>query len=424
MSSLLDTLRSSLSRDLLDKAAGYLGESPDSVTKGFDAAVPTVLSGILNASTNTSTWNKVWDLINHRDNDENILSNLGGLFGGTSSATSGLGSSLISLLFGQNGSSISNLLGNFAGFRNSGSGSKLLSMVIPLVLGMLKRKVSTEGLSSGGLLSWLGSQQAEIQRALPASISQVVSLGTGMQGASRAMTDTSSRTKGGPNWMLWLGLLLLVLALWYFLGRGCKKGVDDVAKDVGAVIDSTAIKAKIAADKAAREAQEALTGLDSTVRAKWALLGNMMKLELPNGYAITVPEKGVERRLVTFIQDKSKPVDKTTWFDFDRILFETGSANIKSASLEQIGNIATIMKAFPNAKLKVGGYTDNTGSAETNKKLSQARAEAVVAELVKAGIDAKRMDAEGYGQEHPVADNNTEEGRELNRRVSVRVTAK
>jgi K(+)-stimulated pyrophosphate-energized sodium pump len=73
----------------------------------------------------------------------------------------------------------------------------------------------------------------------------------------------------------------------------------------------------------------------------------------------------------------------------------------------------------------VGGYTANQGKPDANKKLSDARAKAVVAQLKTMGIEAKRLDPEGYGQEHPVcAANDTDECRAKNRRISVRVKAK
>ncbi len=86
--------------------------------------------------------------------------------------------------------------------------------------------------------------------------------------------------------------------------------------------------------------------------------------------------------------------------------------------------MAAILKAYPKVKIKLGGYTDNTGDAAANLQLSDQRAKNVMAELEKLGVDPSRLEAEGYGDEHPVADNNTEEGRQLNRRISLRVTAK
>lgn len=153
-------------------------------------------------------------------------------------------------------------------------------------------------------------------------------------------------------------------------------------------------------------------------------LGKFLAVKLPNGVELKVPEFGVEKKLIAFIEDKSKPVDKTTWFSFDRLDFETGSATLKPSSAEQLKNIAEIMKAYPKVKMKIGGYTDNVGNADANLKLSQKRAENTMQEIVKLGVDAKRLEAEGYGVKHPVADNSTEEGRAKNRRIDLRVTSK
>ena len=139
---------------------------------------------------------------------------------------------------------------------------------------------------------------------------------------------------------------------------------------------------------------------------------------------LNIPQLGIENRLIEFIEDSSRPVDTTTWFDFDRLLFDTGKATLQPSSQEQLGNIAAILKAYPKVKVKIGGYTDNVGSKESNLKLSQDRATNVMKELIRLGIDPSRMEAEGYGEEHPVADNATEEGRAQNRRISLRVTAK
>jgi len=139
---------------------------------------------------------------------------------------------------------------------------------------------------------------------------------------------------------------------------------------------------------------------------------------------LNVPENGVEAHLLAFIQDANRTPDKTTWFDFDRLLFATGSATLEPQSQEQLKNIAAILKAYPNVQIKIGGYTDNTGSADQNLKLSQDRANSVMAELVTLGIAQDRLTAQGYGEDHPVGDNSTEAGRALNRRISMLVTQK
>mgnify|MGYP003549474395 CR=1 FL=1 len=90
---------------------------------------------------------------------------------------------------------------------------------------------------------------------------------------------------------------------------------------------------------------------------------------------------------------------KKIWFDFDNLNFETGSANLTAGSQAQVSNMVAILKAFPAAKLKIGGYTDKVGNEASNRKLSASRANAVKAALDKGGVGAQVIGAEGYGSE-------------------------
>lgn len=101
------------------------------------------------------------------------------------------------------------------------------------------------------------------------------------------------------------------------------------------------------------------------------------------------------------------------------INFETGKATIQPDSLPTIDQVAQMAKSSPKLKLEVGGHTDNVGSPSANKKLSEARAQAVMKALVERGVAASRLTATGYGQEMPIADNRLEEGRAKNRRVEL-----
>jgi outer membrane protein OmpA-like peptidoglycan-associated protein len=149
-----------------------------------------------------------------------------------------------------------------------------------------------------------------------------------------------------------------------------------------------------------------------------------VKRTLPGGIELNVPPEGIEHRLVRFIDDRNAKVNDTTWFEFDRLTFETGSATLRPESRDQLQNVASILKAYPNVHVKIGGYTDNTGDAAANVRLSQDRADAVRRELEVLGIPPTRLAAEGYGSQHPVADNSTETGRAKNRRIALRVTQK
>jgi outer membrane protein OmpA-like peptidoglycan-associated protein len=100
-----------------------------------------------------------------------------------------------------------------------------------------------------------------------------------------------------------------------------------------------------------------------------------------------------------------------------QINFDTAKSTIRNDSLPIIRQIVATMKANTALQLSVEGHTDNVGTAQANQALSLARAQAVVAAVANAGVAASRMSPVGYGQEQPVADNNTEQGRAQNRRV-------
>jgi len=140
-------------------------------------------------------------------------------------------------------------------------------------------------------------------------------------------------------------------------------------------------------------------------------LGAFVRRKLPGGLEVNVPERGTEDNLISFVRDPARPIDETTWIDFDRLNFETGSAELQLSSREQLLNIAAILKGYPSVELEIGGYNDNTGDAAANLRLSQARADNVREELIAAGIEPDRLEAEG-------------DGPALHRRISLRVTEK
>lgn len=99
------------------------------------------------------------------------------------------------------------------------------------------------------------------------------------------------------------------------------------------------------------------------------------------------------------------------------ILFDVDRANLRPGSGEVLDTIATILNADPALRLEVQGHTDDTGTADRNRVLSQQRAEQVVNALMQYGFDRSRLVPRGFGADQPVGDNRTEEGRQQNRRV-------
>ena len=108
--------------------------------------------------------------------------------------------------------------------------------------------------------------------------------------------------------------------------------------------------------------------------------------------------------------------------DLDRVEFESRSSRLTPKSRAQIGDLASILRKYPNATVVVAGYTDNVGREAANLALSQARAESVAKALTNADVAAGRIRAEGFGSQKHVADNSTAAGRLQNRRVTIEVT--
>lgn len=99
--------------------------------------------------------------------------------------------------------------------------------------------------------------------------------------------------------------------------------------------------------------------------------------------------------------------------------FDTDKADILPSSQPQIEQVLALLREHSTLQLSVEGHTDSTGNADHNQRLSEARAAAVVAALMGKGIDANRLSSAGFGQDKPVADNATEEGKAKNRRVEL-----
>jgi outer membrane protein OmpA-like peptidoglycan-associated protein len=250
----------------------------------------------------------------------------------------------------------------------------MLGLAAPLALGYLGRTVRSEGLDATSLSTTLLVQKNRILGLIPRSILTIAGIGPQMD--TTTMRTTQSTTRSSSGWMWLLAVLLGVFAIWALYSSYGRRGADFISRT------------------------------------------------LPGGVQLQFLRTGVEGKLLYFIEDPTMTVDKDAWFDFDRLTFETDSATIKPESEAQLNNIASIMKAYPNVHIKVGGYTDTSGDSQANLALSQARADSVVRELTRLGVPPDRLSAEGYGMEHPIADNSTVAGRAQNRRVSIRVVEK
>jgi len=405
---LLDMVKGQIGPMVMDKASEYLGESSSNTQSALGAILPSVIGGVISNASTTSGAKSLLDLLSKDDNDGGILDNLSGLMGDNNGfqKVMGMGGPLVSMLFGNKLDGILDLITGHSGVKRS-SASSLISLTAPVVIGLLSKKVKTEGLGISGLANYLMGQSSSIKSALPAGFTDKLGFGNlgDFLGDAKVDMPTGS-TSGFGKFLPWLlGILALVAAL-YFLRTCNKEKLEEIAM---AGVDSTAAVVDSAAT--------------SVTDAEAAALAFINK-SLPDGVELNYPDGGTESKLIAFIEDQNQAIDKELWFEFDRLYFKTASSELEDRSMEQLNNITAIMKAFPKVKLKIGGYTDNTGDPKANLKLSGDRAKTALDQLVKNGVAGNRLKSEGYGDQHPIGDNTTEEGRQMNRRVAVRVTEK
>ena len=105
------------------------------------------------------------------------------------------------------------------------------------------------------------------------------------------------------------------------------------------------------------------------------------------------------------------------------VLFDYNSAALRSASRSSLREMANVFDQYPNTTIAVEGFTDSTGSASYNERLSERRASSVANYLESLGVRSSRLDTIGYGETHPRASNSTASGRQLNRRVEIHIRA-
>lgn len=139
----------------------------------------------------------------------------------------------------------------------------------------------------------------------------------------------------------------------------------------------------------------------------------------------TIPAKpGFSAKQVAVLtQEEFKPVGENYELGLsDRVLFEVDKSDVSSEAAERIGKLAMVLKSVDIDGAGIEGHTDSTGAPDYNQQLSERRAAAVKAEFVKAGMPAANVRAVGKGETQPVASNDTDEGRQQNRRVVIVVT--
>jgi outer membrane protein OmpA-like peptidoglycan-associated protein len=406
---LIETAKNYFSSEFINQTSSSFGETNVGITKALSAIVPACFAGILNKATSSSDdANSIFKIAKEASENLEPSNTLDGL-----QSQESKGGEMFSQLFGSKQSEIISSISQFAGIKDVSAGS-LLKMGLPVIMGLLGQYAKQHSLSPSGLSGFILSQKDHIQTDMPhelSSLGSLLGIGTSINDASSMSSSLESKAAdtslhnmnkpsgGSSKWLMPLIIIVAIIGALFFFLRTCNNPKETISlRDSSAEIEPITTVA----------------------------MGVYMKVKLPNGKELDAFQGGIEDQLVNFLNSDWKAMSTSTlkakWFNFDGLTFETDKATLIADSEMQLDNLAEILKAFPDAKIKIGGYTDALGDAMTNKKLSQDRADAAKEGLIKRGVGAQVISAEGYGSQFAIATANAPDiERALDRRVSVSV---
>jgi OmpA-OmpF porin, OOP family len=405
---LLDTIKSQIGSELIEKAANFVGEEGSVTKKTLELIMPALLGGITQQAKEPNAVAALLSNFKEGGHDGSIFDTVGNLLGG-GSATQGFldsGEAIVNGLFGNKTSGIVDWIAAFTGIK-TGSASGLMSMVAPLVMGAIGKQVVGGNLGLSGLTSLLESQSGIVQKALPAGLSSVLGLANLAKGGPSVFSTQKAipPPESGFQAMNEKSFMDKILPWAIMLAAGF----------IGLMFLRTC--------KSVTPEPPAITTVPETIPAATPMnLADTVTI-------IKLPEGDIKVETGSFLDLLNKEatdnsLDSTKALTFDNVNFATGSAVLTEGSKTQLSDLVKIMKAYPKVAIKIEGHTDSIGNAQSNKKLSLNRATSVMQFLQTNGVDAARLSVSGLGSDKPRADNATIEGRAKNRRIEAYVVKK
>lgn len=202
-----------------------------------------------------------------------------------------------------------------------------------------------------------------------------------------------------------------------------RKLTEDAIKDIACEREVAMLELRTREAKARqRQAEEALTLAENRARAAEEAR-DKAEAALQAIEKVRQKQLAAHAKLQSLAQKmsdlKTKKTERGLVLTLDGALFATGQAEIKPLAWPSLQNLVNFLKENPERQADIEGHTDNVGKEETNRILSQRRAEAVRDFIINHGITVERITARGLGEKYPVVSNNTEAGRKQNRRVEI-----
>ncbi|TGE25982.1 OmpA family protein [Hymenobacter aquaticus] len=447
---LLEEVETYFTGNTVSQTSVVVGESEEGVRKALGKITPLVLSSFIGRAERPGGPETLWTLT-HEAAESGVLPNL--LTADTLQRRSDLMRALLGEAYGATVARISN-----ATAVKPSSVETLLAIVAQAVLHRLASYAALHDLDPDGLFNFLKSQRAQVLEAMmpgssAASLLTEPAVPVGAPVPALASAEPAApgpgawaavggghtysapvaaapapepivTSTGTSRWPWVLALVVLGALAEYFFMRGQFQTKTNETADSTRALAAPSTNNLPEADASENGAGHYDAALDTYIYDP----GRAITLTMLDGSTQTVGVNSTENRLYTFLADPAlqvDPVNRTKgWINFDRVYFDTKKATLTDESKQQLRNVASILKSFPLAHVKIGGYTDTTGNWMANLKLSEERANAAMSELVGMGIAVSRLEAKGYGGKHGIANNDTPVGRALNRRISIRVTKK
>lgn len=374
MNNYYNSLKSLVSQEMISKAAIVLDESNEKVSNTSSSIIASLL-GVMLKKGNTLQISNILEEAGRR----NILLEFRNLWAEQPTHEQlKVGDDFLQHLLGDKAADFTNPIATENGVSNVAT-NRLVSMIAPLVCGFLGNKLVKENKTMPMLLNEIRSEKDDFVGMIPAGLIKSFDLSSVMN------TEPKKEVKKNSyGWVIWVVLIALLLLL-FFGWRSCNN------KDADRIAEQATVTDTIARVPA--------SATSSSVNR------NSTMMTLPDSTRITVYENGVEDAMIEFLQsDEYKKASdndlKEKWFEFDNIAFEFGSSTeLKPESKVQLDNIASILKNYKDAKIKIAGFADKKGTETANMKVSQERARTIESLLDKRGVGSQIVRVQGYGDE-------------------------
>ncbi|RKG77918.1 OmpA family protein [Corallococcus terminator] len=441
-----------MKKGLLQKISGSLGEDPQATTKVLPGAIAAVAAGVVDQGSNEAGAHRLLSKLNE-----------GGFTGPDAPPQpEGIGEGLLDEeergkgmlngLFGNKLSGVADGLSRFGGMRNSGSAMKLLSLAAPMLMGVLGKQVRDQRMGASGLMQLLNGQRSNISAALPAGVGSLMGFGGGTRHAvaeviephretvtqvrettpvreavpRQTITRPPEKKKSIAGWAVPLALLALVALAWGAL-RGRRN------EPARAPVATRTTPAPRVEDRVAQAPQPAQP-TPQPAPAPPPAVPPQAEEQTPPATGGSGTEEGTEEGTGGSGMEKTRVSDATglreafesknaesQGFVLEGVEFQTGSARLTAKGEQMVTELGNVLKEKPDARVRIKGFTDSSGNAATNQRLSQSRADSVSKALVSDGVSANSIETSGEGDADPIAPNDTPEGRVQNRRIEVQV---